>query len=49
VLAQPRTPEQAAEQLARLQDAQSDERLREHVAGLLARFAELGLVQRLEP
>jgi PqqD family protein of HPr-rel-A system len=49
VLRDPRTSEQAADELARLQDALSDPRFREHVSGLLARFAELGLVERLAP
>lgn len=49
VLREPRTPEQAADELARLQHAHSDGRLREHVAGLLSRFAELGLVDRCAP
>jgi len=49
VLREPRTCEQAADELARLQGALSDRRFREHVTGLLARFAELGLVERLVP
>lgn len=49
VLREPRTSAQAAEELARLQEALADARFREHVAGLLSRFAELGLVARVAP
>jgi PqqD family protein of HPr-rel-A system len=49
VLREPRTSEQAADELARLQDALSDPRFREHVTGLLSRFAELGLVEQFGP
>lgn len=48
VLREPCTAARAAEVLAHLQDALADQRFREHVAGLLARFAELGLVEQVE-
>jgi hypothetical protein len=49
VLREARTSEQAADELARLQGALSDPRFREHVTGLLSRFAELGLVEWVGP
>jgi PqqD family protein of HPr-rel-A system len=49
VLREARASEQAADELARLQGALSDPRFREHVTGLLSRFAELGLVEWVGP
>jgi PqqD family protein of HPr-rel-A system len=47
VLRQPLHAREAAERLAQLQGAVADEQFCHYIAQLLARFDELGLVQRI--
>lgn len=48
VLLEPLDAPEAATRLARLQGARVDDRLFEHVAQLLTRLDELGLVRRIQ-
>ena len=47
VLQQPRDGQEAAEELARLQGAVVDASFAEYIEQMLARFDELGLVERV--
>ena len=49
VLLEPRAPAEAADLLASLQGAIADAQFQDHIAQLLARFEELGLVERVSP